>query len=116
MEIRPTESALRLCLYLSYIRSMSIVGQALAREFPTEAQWQTVRASPEFIEDLNHFTTILEDVKLQGMELAAREITDPAELIKFIGQQYDIAAESLEDFATKYRIPVEDLVYVLIHG
>lgn len=110
MDVRPSADAIRLSLYLSYIRSFAIVGQALASAFPTEADWNKVRSSPEFIGDLNYLAGVLTTIKLN-----ADNLTDD-ELEQFITTNYDLAAEAMMDFSQKYAVPVEDLLYVLIHG
>lgn len=110
MPSSPSEATLRLALYLSYLRSSGIVASALAKQFPTETSWEAARNSEDFIQDLNNFSEVLADLKVKLL------MEDPEEASKLIANNYDVAVDAVRFFAEKYQIPVEDFVYVLMHG
>lgn len=108
---QPNESTVNLILYLSYIRSLGIVSQALVKSFPDEESWNAARCSDEFIDDLNQFSELLVDMKTRAFTAENEEAAN-----QLIVNNYDLVLESVQAFSEKHKIPIEDLVYILMHG
>ena len=110
MELHLTDAAVKLSLHLSYLRSLSAVGAALHRKFPTSEEWEQVRNTEDFIADMNHFAEVMDNIRIEMLKAENPEEVEEATL-----RLYDVAVDSLSVFAEKYDIPIEDLVYVMVH-
>lgn len=105
-----TDDGTRLQLHLSYARSLSVVGAALATAFPTAESWDTVRSSDEFIQEMNHLAEVFRGIRERVLSAESEE-----QLYSVITLEYDMATSAVIGFAEKYKIPVEDLVFLLSH-
>lgn len=93
-------------LYLSRLRSEAILGQALAKHFPTTEAWEGFMADPIVHEEIQSFAGVVEDIRSGQAsalaltpevvaELAAPHMTRALEALSLTAERLGIDAEHL---------------------
>lgn len=100
--------------HLSLLRSSLIVGLALAGRYETEAEWQALLASAQFVDTIEELADIVRDMRHTLPELG--DLADVQQIQQAVDQHYGRALDAVGILAEELRIPGEDLLTVLVNG
>jgi hypothetical protein len=105
--------AARVFLYLSWLRSVGRVQQALATRFPTEDSWLAQLNDPTFRQEVLQFKSVL-DLMRMSTELGERPDIEALEAAGSV--YYDSGLDALRATAERLGVDAEDLVVTLVHA
>lgn len=109
-ELLPSAEAADAILTLLSCRAQYLVGMALAIRYPTEEQLQDLLADRDFIDSVMAFAEIKTDMRheavVNGDTLDARATA--------VAHHQGRALEALSTLSEMLRVPVEDLISVLV--
>lgn len=113
MKERQPYTQFGIILHLSWLRSAIAVGVALNELAPTEDDWAELCNDPTFLEEMQAFADVIEDIRKQT---AAGLDVGLAALERAGSQHHGRAIEAISVTAERLGVPPEDLLAILLHA
>jgi hypothetical protein len=105
-------AAVAAALELSRLRRQMRVALALLVRYPTEQAWTAALDDPVFVESLNAFAEVLNDIKHDTAVMV--DATSPEAISDAVDRHHGRALESIEGVAEMLSLDPDDLLTVLI--
>lgn len=96
-----------LALHWGALRSQVIVGQALAKAFPTGAKWEDFLNSDDFLELAEELSVVVQDIR---QVLEVQEAVTPDQVQEVVGQHSGRAMYAVAAVADFLEVSGEDLL------
>lgn len=100
-------------LQLIAVRSLFLVGMALASKFPTEDDFHELLRSEDFIDAMSAFAEVKTDIALQS---AVGEAVDRDAVAQAAADHQQRALEAVEVLSDRLGVAPEDLISVLLRA
>lgn len=106
-------AAVRINLYLSWLRSTAALQRALLTTFPTEESWVALLEDPTFLESVAQFQSVIQNVRTLAN---AGTTWDLDALALAGGTYYEAAFDAMQLTANRMGVDVNDLLIALVHA
>lgn len=105
-------STIELFNAMSEARTMGILTNALAMQFPTEAEWTAFTNDPDVVECIENFTEVIRDMRATLPQVGNLFTTE--QLQEAVTEHYSRALDEIESLAEKIGVEPEVLLHFLL--